>query len=136
MGSCSTWPGARFGGLDGICDKIAWRAPQRFLHPVTDLRIPPVQRLTRDSGEDVGHEIPADLSDIGVEVLEADRDVPDRATNGSGQFDRHVGEGHQARARHLVKLPLCPASVSAATTTSAMSSMSMIGSGVSPPGIG
>src|SRR6056297_1031939 len=104
MRSCSTWPGTRFCGLNSICGKIAWRAPQRLLHPVTDLHITPVQCFARDGGEDIGHERVARRGDLRVERLEADRDVPDRATYGVAQCVRHFGETHQARAGHFVEL--------------------------------
>lgn len=81
---------------------------QRALHAVGKVFVPHVQRFTCDGGEHVGDEVAPGLCDIGVEILERDRDVLHVTAKCGRQLDRHIGKGHQARAGHFVKLPLMP----------------------------
>src|SRR6056297_3577306 len=81
-GSGGGGPGARGGGAAGEVGEVARRATQGALDAVGQMRVAPVQRLTCDGGEDVGHEGAARLRDVGVEVVEADRDVSNLASGG------------------------------------------------------
>src|SRR6056297_2176008 len=82
LGSGRVGPGTGPHGSGGIVSKVAGRAPKRALHPVTNLSVAPIQGLARDAGEDIRHEVTARGRDIGVKILKADRDVPDRASRG------------------------------------------------------
>src|SRR6056297_358375 len=86
--------------------EITGRTAERTLYAVGQVRITPVQCLARDCGEHVGDERVSGFGNLGVEVLETDRDVADRAAYGMAQCVCHVSETHQLRAGHFVKLAL------------------------------